>query len=691
MPKQTQLEDNLLETLPGVGEATKVKLHNIGIKRITDLILYLPHQLIDKTHISDINNINHGEKCLFIGIIDKIFFTRGFKKNLILSVVVQSEILQIRFIHKIIIYRYLKLGDRIRIFGIMSSNLNKKVMIHPEIEVIEDEKNLEKIVPYYNTRRQISQNKIRKLIRFVLDYLRVKNSEDIFDHYILETLDIPNHLDALENCHFPSASTYSAAISKFEKSRRRFILEEIISKNIRMDEIKNKIRRKQSYKFEFDMNEITSFINSLSFELTKSQYKAIVLVCNNFIEGQASTRLIQGDVGCGKTIISAVSAYATYMSGFQTSFLAPTELLVDQHYNYFKNLFNETDIKVSYLKNSMSAHLKNETLESLKNGSIDIIIGTHSLLNPSVSFKQLGLCIIDEQHKFGINQRSSFIDSRDSSGKSPHLIYMSATPIPRSLALVLYQGLDYTTIKDMPKGRKNIITERVDSDNRSNMYSKIKQRLNVGEQVFWVCPSINISESSELESVYSAYEDISRIFDDYNIAILHGQLDDKTQVDIIKKFRNGKIDILVCTTVIEVGVDIPNATCIVVEDSNRFGLSQLHQLRGRVGRSMLQGFCYLAHKTMLNEDADRRLDSLISYNDGFKIAEEDLVIRGSGDYFGCRQSGHLNNFKLATLQDFITNVDIIKNLQGNISNLSDITRDKLLRRWHNDEDEHLKL
>ena len=502
---------------------------------------------------------------------------------------------------------------------------------------------------------------------------------------------MPNHLDALENCHFPSASTYNDAVSKFEESRRRFILEEIISRNIRMDEIRNKIKRKQSYKFNFDKNKITRFIKSLPFKLTKSQYKAIELVCDNFIKGLASTRLIQGDVGCGKTIISAISAYATCMSGFQTSFLAPTELLVDQHYNYFKNLFNATDIEISYLKNSMPAKIKKDTLKRLKNGSIDIIIGTHSLLNPSVSFKQLGLCIIDEQHKFGINQRSSFVDNRDSSGKSPHLIYMSATPIPRSLALVLYQGLDYTTIKDMPKGRKNVITERVDPDYRSNMYSKIKQRLNVGEQVFWVCPSINVSESSELESVYSAYDDISRVFVNQNIAILHGQLDDKKQVDTIKKFRNSKIDILVCTTVIEVGVDIPNATCIVVEDSNRFGLSQLHQLRGRVGRSSRQGFCYLAYKTVLNEDADKRLDSLVSHSNGFKIAEEDLLIRGSGDYFGSRQSGHLNNFKLATLQDFIKNVDIIKNLQKNISNLSDSTRDKLLRRWHNNEEENLKL
>ena len=691
MPKQLQLEDNSLETLPGVGGVTKLKLHNIGIKRITDLILYLPHQLIDKTYISDIENIKHGDKCLLIGIIDKIFFTRGFKKSLILSVSIQSETLQIRFIHKTIIYRHLKVGDRIRIFGIINFKLTKKFMIHPEIELIEDEKNLEKIVPYYNTRRQISQNKIRKLIRFVLDYLHAKNSEDIFDTNILETFSMPNHLDALENCHFPSASTYNDAVSKFEESRRRFILEEIISRNIRMDEIRNKIKRKQSYKFNFDKNKITTFIKSLPFKLTKSQYKAIELVCDNFIKGLASTRLIQGDVGCGKTIISAISAYATCMSGFQTSFLAPTELLVDQHYDYFKNLFNATDIEISYLKNSMPAKIKKDTLKRLKNGSIDIIIGTHSLLNPSVSFKQLGLCIIDEQHKFGINQRSSFIDNRDSSGKSPHLIYMSATPIPRSLALVLYQGLDYTTIKDMPKGRKNVITERVDPDNRSNMYSKIKQRLNVGEQVFWVCPSINVSESSELESVYSAYDDISRVFVNQNIAILHGQLDDKKQVDTIKKFRNSKIDILVCTTVIEVGVDIPNATCIVVEDSNRFGLSQLHQLRGRVGRSSRQGFCYLAYKTVLNEDADKRLDSLVSHSNGFKIAEEDLLIRGSGDYFGSRQSGHLNNFKLATLQDFIKNVDIIKNLQKNISNLSDSTRDKLLRRWHNNEEENLKL
>ncbi len=691
MPKHLQLEDNSLETLPGVGEATKTKLHNIGINRITDLILYLPHQLIDKTNISDINDINNGDKCLFIGVINKIFFTRGFNKSLILSVTIQAKTVQIKFIHKTIIYRHLKIGDRIRIYGTIYSKKSKKVMVHPEVELIENEKNLEKVIPYYNTRRQISQNKIRKLIRFVLDYLHNKKSEDIFDSNTLKLFDMPNYLDALENCHFPSSSSYKNALCIFEKSRNRFVIEEIISRNIRIEEIKNRIKRKESHMFNFDKTKIIKFVNSLSFELTNSQYQAVDLICDNFLEGYASTRLIQGDVGCGKTIVSAISAYATYLSGLQTSLLAPTELLVDQHYNYFKNLFNETDIKISYLKNSMPAKIKNQTLKSLKSGSIDIIIGTHSLLNTSVSFKQLGLCIIDEQHKFGINQRSSFVDNRDPTGNSPHIIYMSATPIPRSLALVLYQGLDYTTIKDMPKGRRHIITERVNLTSRNKMYSEINQRLDIGEQVFWVCPAINISESSELESIYSTHDIISEVFKDYNISVLHGQLDDNTQANTIKKFRDGKIDILVCTTVIEVGVDIPNATSIVIENSNRFGLSQLHQIRGRVGRSSRQGFCYLAHTADLNEDANRRLDSLVSHFDGFKIAEEDLLIRGSGDYFGSRQSGHLNNFKLATLQDFITNVDIIKNLQSSVSNLSDITRTKLLKRWRNDEEENLKL
>ena len=691
MPNHLQLEDSSLETLPGVGKATKIKLHNIGINRITDLILFLPHQLIDKTNISDINNINSGDKCLFIGFINKIFFTRGFNKNLILSVTIQNVTIQIKFIHKIIIYRHLKIGDRIRVFGTIYVKSSKKIMIHPEVELIDNEENLEKVVPYYNTRRQISQNKIRKLIRFVLDYLNKKRSEDIFDSNTLELFDMPNHLDALEHCHFPSANSYKDALNIFERARKRFVIEELITRNLRIQDVKDKINRKKSYKYTFDKSEIVKFINSLSFKLTNSQSQAVDLICHNFLDDYASTRLIQGDVGCGKTIVSAVSAYATYLSGLQTSFLAPTELLVDQHYDYFKTLFNKTNIKISYLKSSMPTKIKHQTLKNLKNGLIDIIIGTHSLLNPSVLFKQLGLCIIDEQHKFGINQRSSFVDNRDPSSNSPHILYMSATPIPRSLALVLYQGLDYTTIKDMPRGRKHIITERVCPNSRDKMYFKINQRLDIGEQVFWVCPSINISESSELESIYSTHDIISKVFIGSKISVLHGQLDDKTQANTIKKFRDGKIDILVCTTVIEVGVDIPNATCIVVEDSNRFGLSQLHQIRGRVGRSSSQGYCYLAHSNNLNEDADRRLNSLVSHYDGFKLAEEDLLIRGSGDYFGSRQSGHLNNFKLATLQDFIANADIIKNLQSNISNLSDTTRAKLLKRWRDDEEENLKL
>lgn len=691
MPKQLQLEDNSLETLPGVGKVTKTKLQNIGINRITDLLLHLPNYLIDKTNISKITDIKNGDKCLFIGIINNIFYTRGFHKNLILSVSVQSIDIQIRFIHKIIVYKHLKIGDKVRIYGVIYINSSKKIMIHPEIEVIQNEHNLEMIVPYYNTRRQISQSKIRKLIRFVLDYLRKKNSQDIFDKNILESFNIPNHLDALENCHFPSAKSFDDAVNEFEKSRRRFVLEEIISKNIRLDEMKQNMQRKQSHKFSYDKNDIDEFINSLPFELTDSQAQAVNLICSNLAGEYASSRLIQGDVGCGKTIVSTIIAYATYLSGLQAAFLAPTELLVDQHYNYIKDSFSDKDIQVAYLKGSMSTKAKHSVLKSLKNGSIDIVIGTHSLINSSISFKKLGLCVIDEQHKFGINQRSSFIQKRDSSNMSPHIIYMSATPIPRSLALVLYQGLDYTTINDVPKGRKHIITERIDLDNRSIMYSKIKNRLSEGEKVFWVCPAINTGESSELESVYSVQDELLNIFKGRNIAVLHGQLDDNIEADTIKKFRDDKIDILICTTVIEVGVNIPNATCIVIEDSNRFGLSQLHQLRGRVGRSTRQGFCFLAYKSHLSENAEMRLNSLASHSSGFKIAEEDLLIRGSGDYFGNRQSGHINNFKLATLQDFLTNVDIIKNLQVKISNLPDITRSQLLKRWRNEEEDSFKL
>jgi ATP-dependent DNA helicase RecG len=335
---------------------------------------------------------------------------------------------------------------------------------------------------------------------------------------------------------------------------------------------------------------------------------------------------------------------------------------------------------------------KNNIVSELSKGKIDIVIGTHSLLSKQIEFYKLGLVIVDEQHKFGIRQRSALSKQAESPNKmQPHQIFISATPIPRSLSLVLYEGLDYTLIKDLPQGRKTIITKLIHNDDKKTLYTSVRNILNKGSQVYWVCPSINQTESSELEYIYDVYEKLQIELKEYSIGMLHGQADKTDNGKAMNNFIMGKHQILVCTTMIEVGVDIENATCIVVEDSNRFGLSQLHQLRGRVGRSNKQSFCYLVYKDNISDDGRARLESLEKNSDGFLIAEEDLKLRGSGDYLGVRQSGYNNNFKLATIDDLITNIEIVKGLKNNIINLRDNNKAKLLSRWSNVESETLHL
>ena len=691
MIKSLKLEDRNLESIPGVGPSTKSKLNSLGIKRITDLILFLPIQLIDKTKVTDIKQIINGQKCLFIGEIVKVFYTKGSRKSLILIVAVQEKEVRIRFIHKTVMYKNLSINSTVRFSGNIYIKGLSHEMIHPEIELVDHSSDLEKIVPFYNTRRIISQNKLRKLIAYVLNYIIKKNSSDIFDNKLLEKFQIPNYIDALTNSHLPSGDSFSQAEELFESARKRFIMEELISSNIRMSKLKQSTKKRKAFQFVFNDDDIDTFISTLPYKLTNSQNDAIKMITEDFKNASASSRLIQGDVGCGKTVVSAVAALTSFLSGHQTAYLVPTEILNDQHVRYLSELFKDYSIKVATLKNNLPISEKLAIKSALAKGDIDVIVGTHSLLNSDIRFDKLGLCIIDEQHRFGINQRSSFYTPRSNKSLSPHLIYMSATPIPRSLALVLYQGLDYTRISDMPVGRKKINTEIIVDEKREELIKKLISFLKQGQQIFWVCPSINSNTFTELESVYRTQDLLSRRLKDFKLGVLHGQLSEDIATRTLQDFRSGIVQLLICTTVIEVGIDVPNATTIVIEDADRFGLSQLHQLRGRVGRSNNQGNCFLVHKKNISAESLLRLSALVVHSDGFELAEKDLMIRGSGDYLGVRQSGHLDNYKLATLEDFLGNVDTIKQLESQIKNLPEAVKNILLMRWDDSNTEAIEL
>ena len=690
MVTSTNLDDTNLESLPSVGPATKVRLNSIGINRISDLILFQPSFLIDKTTLTNLRDVEHSSTCLFVGVITKIYKSKGFKPNLIITVDVDNTKIQIRFLHKIIIYSNLKPGLKIRFSGLVRIKGKLIEMIHPEIEVLSGKKHIENVVPYYKTRKIISQNKIRKLIKYVYDYISTNNNKDVLSDKLLERLKLPHYLDALQYCHFPSSNDYDESNELFERGRQRFIVEELLAYKIILNDAKKKFELNKSAQYSIlDIN-INKFIESLPFNLTPSQLNAINDIKTSFGKTFPTKRLIQGDVGSGKTIIAAIASLYATSSKLQVAFLVPTEILADQHTKTFKNIFSNLPINISCLKGKLQLKEKKLILSSVTEGKIDILIGTHSLIEKNVVFKNLGLVIIDEQHKFGINQRIK-ISSNNVKGFYPHEIYLSATPIPRSLSLVLYEGLDYTTIKHMPSGRKPIITQLVRSDDKEDLYRNIQKILDSNNQIYWVCSCIDFTETLETEYVTNQFEILSSKFPDCKIGILHGRNDPKENKINMQLFVNGEIDILVCTTMIEVGIDVPNATCIVIEDSNRFGLSQLHQLRGRVGRSNKQSYCYLIYKNVINDQAMRRLSALEKHTNGFNIAEEDLKLRGEGDYLGSKQSGSNHNFKLATPDDALENYDIVKDAMEILDDVNVEDKKKLIRRWDKPYTETIEL
>ena len=690
MNKKYSLEDNDLEGLPSVGPSTKSRLNAIGIRRISDLILFLPSFLIDKTKLTNLADIENSSSCLFIGEIVRVFKTKGFKPNLIVNVNVEKTNIQIRFLHKIIIYSNLKAGQKIRFSGVICIKGKVIEMIHPDIEILTGKKDIENIVPYYKTKRMISQNKIRKLIKYVYEYLANKNNVDIFSQRLLDKLELPQYLDALKYCHFPDSHNFDESTLLFESGRQRFIIEELLAYKLILNDAKNKYQLNKSAKFLIDDEQVTKFIRRLPFNLTSSQIQAINAIKQSFKNTFPTKRLIQGDVGSGKTIVAAIASLYTTQSNLQVAILVPTEILADQHFKTFKKLFSDSPIEVACLKRKLLDKNKKIILGSISNGTINIVIGTHALIEKNVTFKKLGLIIIDEQHKFGIQQRIQ-ISSNNVKDIYPHEIYLSATPIPRSLSLVLYEGLDYTIIDQMPKGRKTIFTKAMESTDKSKLYDHILNILLLKEQIYWVCSCINLTESLEAEYVTGIFDTLSTKFASYKIGTLHGKNNTNDNNKTMNLFVKGEIDILVCTTMIEVGIDVPNATCIVVEDSNRFGLSQLHQLRGRVGRCDKQSYCYLVYKEGITDIAKSRLATLEKYSNGFNVAEEDLKLRGEGDYLGVKQSGSHHNFKLATPDDAILNYDIVKDTVKILDELSSKDKDKLIKRWGKDRSETLEL
>lgn len=622
-----------LETIEGVGPKTKELLNKIKIYTVEDLLNYYPYRY-DIIKRSDLSNLSDGDKIIIDGIVEgqptTIYINKSLKK-MIFRISTKTMILNVTLYNRAHLYSDLKSGKEVTIIGKYNKLKNTVIVSDIRFGLLPPSA---KIEPIYYTTEGLTVKQISKF-----EAIALENDYDVIDlvpRYIEEKYNLMNKKSAIKNIHVPED------ILLLKKARQRIKYEELFMYVLKINYLKNKINNDNlAIERNIDKDKLDKFIKSLPFELTLDQDKAVNDIINDLSIKKRMNRLLQGDVGSGKTIIALIAVYANYLSKYQSALMAPTEILAVQHYEETKKIFSKFKLNIALLTSSTSNKDKKTIYEELENGKIDLIIGTQALIQENVKYKKLGLVITDEQHRFGVNQRDTF----KGKGISPDVLSMSATPIPRTYALTIYGDTDVSSIKSKPKGRKEIITVFKKEKDITDVLEMMKKELELNHQIYVVAPMIDTESDSEKESVYDLEEKMNKAFGKISkIGIIHGKLDPKDKDKVMKDFEKNKINILISTTVIEVGVNVPNASMIVIFNANMFGLSTLHQLRGRVGRGDTQSYCVLVAK-----ESEERLRFLESTSDGFEISEYDFQTRGEGDLFGTRQSGELG-LKMANIK-----------------------------------------
>ena len=624
-----------LKDIKGIGEKKIALLNKLGIFTVNNLLEYFPYSYIDTTKFKKISEIteegSYSYRLKIISLMENRK-KRNIRVTKFLAMDEEMNYCTIVYFNSIFISKNLKINNVYEMYG-RAKLLGKNVEI--QSPTMQNKANIiGSIIPQYHLCKGISNLDIVKIIQNLLK----KNSyfEEKIPSNILNELNLESYDNAIRNIHFPKDN------ESFIRAKRRLAFDEIFYFQLSMKKLKR--NNEDAIKFEIK-DETFDFIKSLSFKLTNSQNKVLDDIFRDMTSDKQMNRLVQGDVGCGKTIISFVAMFNVIKNGFQSVLMAPTEILARQHYESAKKLFLKYNIKVELLVGSLKESEKKVIREKIENGEVDIIIGTHAVFQEKVVYKNLGFVITDEQHRFGVKQR--LLLSKKS--KNPDILVMSATPIPRTVGLVMFCDLDISTIDELPSGRGKVKTYFVDENYEERYMNFIKKHISEGRQAYIVCPLVDESDTLELQSVINLYERLKeRYFQDVEIEFIHGKLKPVDKDRIMKDFENGKIKVLVATTVIEVGINVPNSNIMVIYNTERFGLSQLHQLRGRIGRGNYESFCILVSNNK-STNVKKRMDIMCSSNDGFYISEQDFLLRGYGDILGYRQSGEAR-FKILNIQ-----------------------------------------
>jgi len=677
-----------LSSLKGVGPALAKKLEKLNLYRVEDLLFLLPLRYEDRTQLVKIGALQAGTRCLVSGEIllaETVF--RG-RRNLLVRISDGSGQLTLRFFHFSRQQQaQFQTGMHVVCFGEIRRGQSGFEMIHPEYRVVRDEQNAitsDSLTPIYPATEGIQQGRLRSLTDQALRLMVGAPPEELLPGATTKKLGMPSLADAVLYLHRPPADAdVEKMLAGTHPCQQRLAFEELLAHYLSLRSLRALAATEDAIALVDGNEDVSGFVADLPFKLTAAQDRVVSDILSDLAQPHPMMRLIQGDVGSGKTVVAAIACIKAIACGVQAAIMAPTEILAEQHWRSFSDWFRPLGIEPAWLSGSQRVAARRESLQAIADGSARVVVGTHALFQEGVDFHQLGLVVIDEQHRFGVHQRMALRDKGVSTGSHPHQLVMTATPIPRTLAMAAYADLDTSVIDELPPGRQPVTTIAIPETRRSEVVERVRLACASGQQAYWVCPLIEESEVLDYQAAEVSYQMLSEALPELRIGLVHGRMRSAEKERGMKAFKEGLIQLLVATTVIEVGVDVPNASLMIIENAERMGLSQLHQLRGRVGRGAVQSHCVLLYKLPLGRIAKQRLAVLRDTNDGFIVAQRDLELRGPGELLGTRQTG-LPDYRIANL---VRDAELMPQVQITAQALQNDSEDRaaaIVRRWLGD-------